>query len=83
MFGLAGYAIFSVAIKYKGPFFVQITIIYEHLLCKYFVRRSVGQATNSRYVKLQKKMNSRLLFKIELWFFFVKIRLINAHLFYE
>ncbi len=32
-------------------FSVHLPLIYEHLFYKYFVRRSVGQATNGQNVK--------------------------------
>ncbi len=38
---LSGFG-FSVAIKIEFQFFVQISLIYEHLFYNYFVRRSVG-----------------------------------------
>ncbi len=51
MTDFGGNEIFSIAYKDGGPFFsVQIPFIYEHLFCKHFVRQSVGQATNGRYI---------------------------------
>ncbi len=50
---------------------MKISLLSEHLFYKYFVSHSVGQATNGRNVKT-KTWFSRLLFKIEVWFFICK-----------
>ena len=64
--GLGGNTIFRPLIEISLQlFFVQIPLINELLFCKYFVRWSVRQATNGRNVKIQKKIFSRLLFKID------------------
>ena len=39
---------------------MQISLINEHLFCKNFVRRSIGQATKSRNVKKKLKFEERL-----------------------
>ncbi len=49
---------------------VQIPLIYENLLCKHIVRQYDGQATKGRN-------------DLGLILFFVKIRLLDAHQFYE
>ena len=48
---------------------LQFFLMHEHLFYKYFVRRSGGQATNGRNVKLQKH-DFFACYLIELWFFF-------------
>ena len=51
--GLGGNVIFSASNQDKGLIFtVQIHFTYEYLFCKYFVRRSVGQATKCRNASL-------------------------------
>ena len=50
---LGGNAILSAPNYDRGLIYsVQIRLIYEHLYYKYFVRRSVGQATKGRNVKI-------------------------------
>ncbi len=47
---------FLVPIKDRVLIFsLHIPLIYEHLFCKFFVRRSVGQATKDRNVKICKR----------------------------
>ena len=62
--GLGGNTIFSIAF-----FLVNIPIIYEHLFYKYFVRRSVDQATKGKmyihYTYRKFKSISRVHFTVE------------------
>ena len=44
---------------------------------------SVSLSVRLQKVEIKKHDFSRRLYTIEIWFFFVKIRLIDAHLFYE
>ncbi len=53
MSGLGINAIFSALIGIE--FAVHIPLMYKHLFYKYFVRRSVGQATEGRNVKIWKR----------------------------
>ncbi len=43
--GFGGNVIFSASNWDNAPFFVHIPLINEHLVCKYFVHLSVGNAT--------------------------------------
>ena len=68
----------SMSVRFRGKrdflrrqFFLslQIRLTYEHLFYKYFVRRSVGQDTKGRNVKILKMKFSSPLIKIDQLFF--------------
>ncbi len=53
LLGLVGNVIFSTPNQDNAVIFcVYIPLVYEHLFYKYFVRRSVGQATKSKRASL-------------------------------
>ncbi len=56
---VGGNVIFSAPIYYKALIFcVHITLVYEHLFYKYFVRRSVGRATKGKELRYLWMMSS-------------------------
>ncbi len=50
--GLGGNVIFSAPVYKALIFCVHIPLVYEHLIYKYFVRRTVGQATKGKRASL-------------------------------
>ena len=61
-------------------FLVKIFLMNVHLFYEYFVRQSVGQATKSIYVLIQKRHFFSTIYN-KVLLFFVKIYLMNEHLF--
>ena len=76
-------AIFSVPNSYKSIIFpVHIPHIYEHLVYKYFVRRSVGHATKARNVKYETQFSQPLI-ETNNYFFYSAHSTHIYHLFYK
>ncbi len=66
MSGIGENAIVSAANQNSRQFLsVQIPLTYEHLIWKYFIRRSVGQAAKGRNLRLLELF----FFRLEVYFF--------------